>query len=135
MKRYEQEKKQHSEKATTKTYAVKVDVNVSQTKEIAMPITQANIHNPEKPKLQKVDILLDSASASTFINEKLAESLQLPVVKENILLEISTFGNSELQQTQSKVVIFQLEAEDGELIQMDAYTIPTLTQPLPKIDN
>uniref|UniRef100_A0A914PXV0 Peptidase aspartic putative domain-containing protein n=1 Tax=Panagrolaimus davidi TaxID=227884 RepID=A0A914PXV0_9BILA len=99
-----------------------------------MPIIQAKIHHPQNENFEKVDILLDSASASTFINEKLAASLQLPVVKDNILLEISRFGDSDNLQTESKVVIFHVEAEDGELIELDAYTIPTLTQVLPKID-
>jgi hypothetical protein len=121
-------------KIVTKAYAVKVDVQVSKRKEIAMPITQAKIYNPKNAHFEKVDILLDSASASTFINEKLAASLQLPIIKENILLEISRFGDSDNLQTESKVVIFHVEAENGEFIELDAYTIPTLTQALPKMD-
>uniref|UniRef100_A0A914YP89 Integrase catalytic domain-containing protein n=1 Tax=Panagrolaimus superbus TaxID=310955 RepID=A0A914YP89_9BILA len=134
--RYKDEKSepQTKQRSSTKTYAIKVDVNVSRVKEVAMPITQAKIYQPNKENFEEVNVLLDSASASTFISEKLAKKLKLPIIKEKVLLEISRFGDNEVMHSDSQVVLFKLEAENGELIEMDAYTIPTLTQALPKMD-
>ena len=78
---------------------------------------------------RKIRIILDSGSQRSYITNHLKKGLQLQVDHQETML-IKTFGSKEEKSQTCDVVRFSIKLLDGEDMQMSAYSVPLICEPL-----
>ena len=75
------------------------------------------------------NLLLDSASQRTFMTDRLAKQLKLPLQQRESLL-VSTFGDKKPQQLDTHVVKFTITSKENSPIVLHANVLPQITGPI-----
>ena len=74
-------------------------------------------------------LLLDSASHCTFMTERLAKKLQLPVERKKSL-SVSTFAANHSKELDTYIVKFDVILKDGSSVKLEANVLKQLTRPI-----
>ena len=74
-------------------------------------------------------LLLDSASHRTFMTERLAKKLQLPVERKESL-SVSTFAANHSKELDTYIVKFDVILKDGSSVKLEANVLKQLTRPI-----
>ncbi|CAB3979174.1 PREDICTED: uncharacterized protein LOC107346460, partial [Paramuricea clavata] len=113
-------------KETTATY-VFTEAKTSVLLQTAIA-TVINSEDPEKSIQAR--IIFDSGSQRSYVTHRIKESLNLPTIKKETLM-IKTFGSSVGQlQTQDLVQLTVKGEDSNQIVQLNAFTIPTICSPL-----
>ncbi|VDL79220.1 unnamed protein product [Nippostrongylus brasiliensis] len=94
-----------------------------------LPTGEVTVVNPVTRELKKVPVLLDSGAESSFIEEELADELQLPTINMN-KLRLRTFGSDQVQECISRKVPSEIQGENGEPYFVELLTHTILTSAL-----
>ena len=78
---------------------------------------------------RKIRIILDSGSQRSYITNHLKKDLNLQVDHQETML-IKTFGSKEEKSQNCDVVHFSIKLLDGKDMQMSAYSVPLICEPL-----
>ncbi len=111
-------------KDTTVTH---VNSNSDQKQVTTMLMTAvAKVQGTTNPTVkQKCNILLDPGSDKTFVTQKLAKKLHLPIVDQEVI-HIHTFANHSPKQIESNIVNIELDLIRGEPKELQANTVPII---------
>ncbi|CAB4006889.1 E3 ubiquitin- ligase DZIP3, partial [Paramuricea clavata] len=95
---------------------------------VLLQTARANIYNPDNPNGPKVNarLILDGGSQCSYVSSALTGTLGLQS-KGQRSVNIKTFGSSE---TNAQVVNLGIETSYGANIEMLAFTVPSICQPL-----
>ena len=77
----------------------------------------------------KARIILDSGSQRSYITNRLKNELSLPVEYQESML-IKTFGSQDEKLQTCDVVCFSVKVPDGTDMEMSAYSVPLICEPL-----
>ncbi|KJH47872.1 Bystin [Dictyocaulus viviparus] len=94
-----------------------------------LPTAEITVLNPSSNTLKNVPILLDTGAEVSFIDSKLAETLNLPRVQET-KLRLQTFGSEEVKESASHKVELEAWDSNGDPLHFDLFTHNILTKSL-----
>ena len=104
--------------------------HVSQNNCILLQTARAKVSSPRNETIASdVRILLDSGAQKTYITDKLAQSLNLPIVGKDKIV-IKTFGDDSPVLHSCNIVQLAVQCLDGEMIYINAYSVPFICSPL-----
>ncbi|VDL81193.1 unnamed protein product [Nippostrongylus brasiliensis] len=103
--------------------------NLLGTGETYLPIGELTIHDPSTDQLRKVVALLDSGAQCSFIDQQLADEMQLPTVSTS-KLHLRTFGAQHDIEVQTRRVPLKVWDNNGCPYQLQLLTHTTLTKSL-----
>ncbi|VDL83949.1 unnamed protein product [Nippostrongylus brasiliensis] len=103
--------------------------NLLDTGETYLPIGELTIHDPSTDQLRKVVALLDSGAQCSFIDQQLADEMQLPTVSTS-KLHLRTFGAQHDIEVQTRRVPLKVWDNNGCPYQLQLLTHTTLTKSL-----
>lgn len=97
---------------------------------IFLQTAKAVIYKPGSPRVRsQVRLLLDSGSQRTYVTTQVKEELGLLSEGRQFIL-IKTFGSTEERTQTVDIVHFSAETEQGHEIQLLAYVVPLICEPL-----
>ncbi|KHJ91498.1 integrase core domain protein [Oesophagostomum dentatum] len=94
-----------------------------------LPMGEVSLFNPTTKSNQKVQILFDTGAEISFIDEGLAQQLQLPVLAEKTV-QLHTFGAAQPCQQVCQLVSMKITDKEGTMHTLNLLTHKTLTQSL-----
>ncbi|VDL67923.1 unnamed protein product, partial [Nippostrongylus brasiliensis] len=97
--------------------------------ETYLPIGELTIHDPSTDQLRKVEALLDSGAQCSFIDQQLAEEMQLPTISTS-MLHLRTFGAQHDLEVRTRRVPLKVWDNNGRPYQLQLLTHTTLTKSL-----
>ncbi|VDL74292.1 unnamed protein product, partial [Nippostrongylus brasiliensis] len=97
--------------------------------ETFLPIGELTIMDPSTRKLRKISALLDSGAECSFIDQKLADELNLPEMSKTTL-RVRTFGAPNDLECQTRKVSLDVWDSEGEPCQLQLLTHNILTSSL-----
>ncbi len=98
---------------------------------VLLQTARATIYNPDNPNGSKVTgrLILDGGSQCSYISSKLKGTLGLEL-KGQSSVNIKTFGSNETNAQVIDVVNFGIETAYGPNIEVSAFVVPLICQPL-----
>ncbi|MCP4491484.1 MAG: hypothetical protein GY820_29850, partial [Gammaproteobacteria bacterium] len=131
--------KPNSEESSSAEQEIGVGIITAKPKEMAQVASggsylliadaYSRIRERSTPKQMKFKVFLDNGSQKSFITKRLAEQLNLPHEKVEVL-SISTFNQRSPQVVESPVVTMELLLKNGEQFPMTLNVMPSLTGPM-----
>lgn len=107
-----------------------VTMFISSKTPILLQTAQASISKTgATEKGVKARIILDSGSQRSYITNRLKNELSLPVEYQESML-IKTFGSQDEKLQTCDVVCFSVKLPDGTDMEMSAYSVPLICEPL-----
>ncbi|VDL72059.1 unnamed protein product [Nippostrongylus brasiliensis] len=97
--------------------------------ETYLPIGELTVHDPSTDRLRKVVALLDSGAQCSFVDQQLADEMQLPTVSTSTL-RLRTFGAQQDIEVQTRRVPLKAWDNSGRPHQLQLLTHTTLTKSL-----
>ncbi|KAK5976808.1 Tas retrotransposon peptidase A16 [Trichostrongylus colubriformis] len=94
-----------------------------------LPIGEIQVVDNKKGNLRNVPVLLDTGAEISFINNTLAQELQLPTISETTLL-LHTFGSEEVQRKKCRIVQVQVRDIEENYHELELVTHDVLTKPM-----
>ncbi|KAK6029229.1 Tas retrotransposon peptidase A16 [Ostertagia ostertagi] len=108
-------------------------LQVQSTKEIHsttfLPIGEIQVVDNKKGNLRSVPVLLDTGAEISFIENTLAEELQLTTISQKVLL-LHTFGSEKIQKKICRIVQVQVRDIEGKYHELELVTHDVLTRPM-----
>lgn len=115
---------------TFTTTATSQSTNKYSSNKTLFKCAEVKVYNVLKNVCQETLIMFDSGSSCTYVSNRLAERLKLPILHETTL-QVSVFNSNERQETRTKVVPLIIGCIDGTTTMILGHTIETMTMPLP----
>ncbi|VDL64638.1 unnamed protein product, partial [Nippostrongylus brasiliensis] len=122
----EQENQDEDVESIAEFHASKQILGIGET---FLPIGELTILDPSTRKLRKIPALLDSGAECSFIDQRLADELNLPSMS-NTTLRVRTFGAPNDLECQTRKVPLDIWDSDGEPCQLQLLTHNILTSSL-----
>ncbi|VDL84582.1 unnamed protein product [Nippostrongylus brasiliensis] len=122
----EQENEEEEVESIAEFHASKQLLGIGET---FLPIGELTILDPSTHKLRKVSALLDSGAECSFIDQKLADELNLPEIS-NTTLRVRTFGAPNDLECKTRKVPLDVWDSEGEPCQLQLLTHNILTSSL-----
>ncbi|KAJ1354836.1 hypothetical protein KIN20_011898 [Parelaphostrongylus tenuis] len=106
-----------------------VEKSLKKRQSTMLPTGLLTALHPTTKRLEKIRVLLDTGAELSFIDEKLAQKLQLPIIDE-MKLHLNTFGSHEIQEHVARQVALDAWDAEGNQLSLSLYTHNMLTKPL-----
>ena len=98
---------------------------------ILLQTAKAVVFKPGQPGQLLARLILDSGSQRSYVTTRVREQLNLPNERRQTIA-IKTFGSSDEHTQSVDVVQLCVAAENGEEVQLSAFVVPLICDPLPR---
>ncbi|KAK5969093.1 Tas retrotransposon peptidase A16 [Trichostrongylus colubriformis] len=113
----------------TDVLEVQSSQEIQQFSTTILPIGEVKVVDNRKGKLRNIPVLLDTGAEISFIDNALADELQLQAVSEKTIL-LHTFGSKRIEKKRCRLVHVEVQDVEGKYHDLELLTHDSLTKPM-----